>query len=51
MAKIIDAEPVLETIKKWRENSVRRGDSPDVILAYDNCIRRIEVQSDESVVL
>lgn len=51
MAKIIDAEPVLETIKKWRENAVKRGDGADVILAYDNCIRRIEVQPDDTVVL
>lgn len=51
MAKIIDAEPVLETIRKWRENAVRRGDGTDVILAYDNCIRRIEVQPDETIKL
>lgn len=44
MAKIIDAEPVLATIQTWKENAVKRGDCKDIILAYDNCMKRLEIE-------
>lgn len=44
MAKIIDAEPVLETVRKWKENAVKRGDCNEIILAYDNCMKRLEIE-------
>lgn len=42
--KLINVAPVIETIKKWHENAVKRGDAKEVIQAYGNCIKMIELE-------